>query len=278
MGPKANPDGLGRACLALAAALAMASGPIGASAADDPAATAPGHALYGDPAVPDISGLWFGSYEGAPGEVPQTPVEPRNLVHWAPWPPPLTPAYQKLSDDRAAAAKAGRAIGDLGAQCLPFGAPRAITGRSYPNEITQTPGVVSVWVFGTFPLMIWTDGRPHPKDLKPSYNGHSIGYWQGDTLYVDTVGIVAGVMVDSARRIVHSDKLHMKTTIELVGPDVLHVHVVLYDPDAFTEPMVTTNIWRRQSGPRWQLYDDISCWENNRNQVDDTGATGFTTF
>ena len=85
-------------------------------------------------------------------------------------------------------------------------------------------------------------------------------------------------MVDSARRIITSDKLHMKTTIERVGPDVLHMHVVLYDDDAFTEPMVTTNIWRRKSGPAWQLYDDMSCWENNRNQVDSSGATGFTTF
>jgi hypothetical protein len=29
----------------------------------------------------------------------------------------------------------------------------------------------------------------HPKDLKPTYMGHSIGHWDGNTLVVDTVGL-----------------------------------------------------------------------------------------
>ena len=29
-----------------------------------------------------------------------------------------------------------------------------------------------------------TGGRPHPDDLEPSYPGHSIGRWHGDTLVV----------------------------------------------------------------------------------------------
>ena len=32
------------------------------------------------------------------------------------------------------------------------------------------------------------DGRPHPEHLTPSYHGHSIGHWKGDTSVVDTVG------------------------------------------------------------------------------------------
>ena len=35
---------------------------------------------------------------------------------------------------------------------------------------------------------IYLDGRPHPKDFDPSYVGHSIGHWEGDTLVVDTIG------------------------------------------------------------------------------------------
>ncbi len=273
MGHGTELNGLRWAGVALAAALAVVS--ICARAAEDPTATAPGHTLYGDPAVPDISGLWLGSYEAVPGEVIQVPVEERNIIRWAPWPPPQTPAYQANADERIAALKAGKPIGDISARCLPFGQPHAFTGRVYPSEITQTPGVVSVWVFGTFPVMIWTDGRPHPEDLKASYNGHSIGYWEGDTLYVDTVGILPPTMVDSARHVVHSAKLHMKSTFRRVTPDVLHVHVTLYDEDAFTEPMVTTNIWRRKSGPEWQVLDDISCFENNRN---DTAPAGFKKF
>ena len=261
--------------MALLLVAAVMGGSTCAYGADDPVATAPGHTLYGDPAVPDISGLWQGSYEAIPDEVIQVPIEQRNIVRWAPWPPPQTPTYQAKADERIAALQAGKPIGDISARCLPFGQPHAFTGRVYPSEITQTPGVVSLWVFGTFPIMIWTDGRPHPAGLKPSYNGHSIGYWQGDTLYVDTVGILPGTMVDSARHVVHSGKLHMKTIFERVAPDVLHVHVTLYDDDAFTEPMVTTNIWRRKAGPDWQVLDDISCFENNRT---DTAPAGFKKF
>jgi hypothetical protein len=34
----------------------------------------------------------------------------------------------------------------------------------------------------------------HPDRLKPSYAGHSIGHWEGNTLVVDTVGFAAGVL------------------------------------------------------------------------------------
>ena len=34
----------------------------------------------------------------------------------------------------------------------------------------------------------------HPDDLEPSYAGHSIGHWEGDTLVVDTIGFAEGVL------------------------------------------------------------------------------------
>jgi hypothetical protein len=46
----------------------------------------------------------------------------------------------------------------------------------------------------------------HPAGLTPSNTGHSIGKWEGDTLVVDTVGFVAGVLVPPTR---NSDKLHI---------------------------------------------------------------------
>jgi hypothetical protein len=266
--------------LALAAILALAAAaPTAGMAADDPAATAPGHTLYGDPAVPDISGLWLGTYTSAPGDTPQVPVEPRDITRWAPWPPPLTPAYQKEQDEIAAAAKQGRAIGNTGARCLPFGMPSMLTVGVYQNEIIQTPGAVTISAFSQLPIIVWTDGRSHPKDLKPSYNGHTIGYWDGDTLHADTVGIISTTPIGpSEPRTPHSGKLHMQWTIRRVGPDVLHMQITLYDDDAFTEPMVTTELLHRKAGAGWQQLDDISCFENNRNTADSGGAPGFDKF
>jgi len=41
---------------------------------------------------------------------------------------------------------------------------------------------------GEFPRQIYMDGRGHPKDPNPTWLGHSVGRWEGDTLVVDTVG------------------------------------------------------------------------------------------
>jgi hypothetical protein len=265
-------NGLG---VAAAALLALAGG-SGANAADS--AKAPVVSLYGDKGVPEISGLWLGTSTGVPGTHPRTP-DGRPQTYWTPWPPPLTPAYQKRADDLIAAAKSGRAVGDTGAKCMPFGLPRMLTAKAYPDEIVQTPGAVTLYIFNTFPIVIWTDGRGHPKDWKPSYNGHSIGYWQGDTLYADTVGILDTTPVDSVLRTPHSGKLHIKTAIQRVADDILHFTVTLYDEDALTEPMVTTNIWQRKRGAEWAVLDDASCFENNREISDPGGAAaGFGKF
>src|SRR5690606_17093114 len=39
----------------------------------------------------------------------------------------------------------------------------------------------------------------HPADLEPSYAGHSIGRWEGETLVVDTIGSAAGVLSPPTR-------------------------------------------------------------------------------
>jgi hypothetical protein len=138
-------NGLG---VAAAALLALAGG-SGANAADS--AKAQVVSLYGDKGVPNISGLWLGTATGVPGTQPKTP-DGRPQTYWAPWPPPLTPAYQKRADERIAAQAAGRAIGDNGARCLPFGMPWGFISKVYQDEIVQTPGAVTILVFNTFPL------------------------------------------------------------------------------------------------------------------------------
>jgi hypothetical protein len=46
----------------------------------------------------------------------------------------------------------------------------------------------------------------HPTDIAPSYAGHSIGHWDGETLVVDTVGIESGVLVPPT---LNSEQLHV---------------------------------------------------------------------
>ena len=253
-----------------------------AQAADKQHWPPPGVSYYGDPSVPDISGLWLGTVMGVPGKGPQnntgSTADGRPPAYWAPWPLPYTPAFQKIYDERVEATKKGRALGDIGSRCLPFGMTFAISSKVYPDEIVQTPGQVTIFIFGTFPITVWTDGRGHPKDWVPSYNGHSIGHWVGDALHVDTVGIKGETPLDGMRN-PHSAKLNVKWSIQRVAKEVLHFHIRLYDEDAFTEPVVTTNISHRKDDPRWQIWDDASCFENNKTLS--PGATepgGFIKF
>jgi hypothetical protein len=46
----------------------------------------------------------------------------------------------------------------------------------------------------------------HPDNIEPSYAGHSIGNWDGDTLVVDTVGFTAGVLSPPTR---NSEQMHI---------------------------------------------------------------------
>lgn len=46
----------------------------------------------------------------------------------------------------------------------------------------------------------------HPADITPSYAGHSIGNWEGDTLVVDTIGFEPGVLSPPTRS---SAQLHI---------------------------------------------------------------------
>ena len=46
----------------------------------------------------------------------------------------------------------------------------------------------------------------HPATLEPSYAGHSIGTWEGDTLVVDTVGFAEGVLTPPTRS---SEQMHI---------------------------------------------------------------------
>jgi hypothetical protein len=75
------------------------------------------------------------------------------------------------------------------------------------NRITQQQDriVINYGLF-SFERVIEMNVREHPAKLAPSYAGHSIGRWDGDTLVVDTVGFTPGVIAPPVR---NSDKLHV---------------------------------------------------------------------
>jgi hypothetical protein len=83
----------------------------------------------------------------------------------------------------------------------------------------------------SFERVIHMDTDEHPANLVPSYAGHSIGRWDGDTLVVDTIGFEPGVLVAPIR---HSDRLHVVERFTLDPQTVvLHRSYVAEDPVYF---------------------------------------------
>ena len=88
--------------------------------------------------------------------------------------------------------------------------------------------------FGRNIRQIYTDGRPHPADLQPTWMGHSIGKWDGDTFVVDTVGISDVNWLDRMGH-PHSDKLHLIERFRRVDDKTLQLNLTIDDPIAYTK-------------------------------------------
>ncbi len=75
------------------------------------------------------------------------------------------------------------------------------------DRITQNKDTI-VLEYGQFGLKrtIFMNMKEHPRAVKPSRAGHSIGHWDGDTLVVDTVGFLPGFLNTP---VPNSDQLHV---------------------------------------------------------------------
>ena len=76
------------------------------------------------------------------------------------------------------------------------------------------------------------DGRPHPTgdDLRPSYLGHSIGHWEGDTLVIDSVGFNEKIWVIGA--FPSTEQLHIVERITRPSLKALKYEATIDDPGA----------------------------------------------
>jgi hypothetical protein len=117
--------------------------------------------------------------------------------------------------------------------CLPLGV--VMSTFVFPYQTVQTPKALVMLYEGEFPRQVYLDGRGHPKDLNPTWLGHSIGRWEGDTLVVDTVGFNGKVWVGFPG-LPSSEMLHI--TERYTRPDMGHlaVEITVDDPGAYVKP------------------------------------------
>jgi hypothetical protein len=176
--------------------------------------------------------------------------------------PPMTP-WGKAQFDASKPSQGARGVtlektNDLVYKCIPPGMPY-IYLQFFPMQILQTPTeVIELFESDHTVRHIFVDGRPHPADLSPTYNGHSIGHWEGDTLVVDTVGLLAKTWLD---RLGHpkSEQMHIVEHIRRLDSKTLQVDLLFDDPKSYPKPW-NAQI-RFQLHPDWDILEDV-CEDN----------------
>jgi hypothetical protein len=163
--------------------------------------------------------------------------------------PKLKPAAQKLYDEAGKAAKEGKAFNDVTGHCWPPGLPIMMT-RVWPIQMIQLPtAVVMISNFENQIRWVFTDGRKHsdPNIYVPSYNGESIGHWEGKTLIIDTTNVETKQhFID--RSVPISDKFHVVEYITLKdNGNVLSDEFHMTDPENWEGEWVSTKTYRRQT-------------------------------
>jgi hypothetical protein len=119
-------------------------------------------------------------------------------------------------------------------------------GRTY---FMQTPKeVYIVWQRDQIVRHVYLD-QDHTANPKPSWNGESVGHYEGDTLVVDTIGLTTKSFVDLFRT-PHSDKLHVVERYRMIeGGNALQVEMTIDDPASFVKPWKVTKRWAKVTPP-----------------------------
>jgi hypothetical protein len=166
------------ACALAAANPASAqAGQQGAPAVPEPlSALSPANLAKPRPKAPfDLTGTW--QHDGR-----------ANTWRFVPETFKLTPQAQAHYDLGVKALKDGGVYRDDIGQCWPAGLPLIMT-RVWPIAVIQLPtAIYMVSGFMNSLRVIYLDGRSHtdPDIVVRSFNGESIGRWEGETLVVDT--------------------------------------------------------------------------------------------
>jgi hypothetical protein len=171
--------------------------------------------------TPDLSGVWLGG--GANDGDISRGLKPGEEVKMLPWAADLVKSRQSKDDPEA--------------NCMPAGIPRS---SPYPWRILQTPTHYYIVFEGNIHSFrqIFMDGRKHPADPNPTWYGHSVGHWEGDTLVIDTVGFNDRFWFDYVGH-PHTESLHTIERYRRTDAGHLSIEVTIDDPKTYQKPFTT---------------------------------------
>ena len=229
-------------------------------------------------AVQDFSGVWEEATLGAPTEPSATP----QAIFAGPdeQPPPggepqlrepYATEYRLLGEKKRVAAREGRPIADTRSRCLPLGMP-AMMVPIFPIEIIQTPHkiVIVAEEYSQVRHIYLNEAMPPREELTPSYNGHSVGRWHGNTLVITTTGI----REDSRFwDFPHSARMIVTERWTRARGGLLKNSITMTDPTVLAKPYTFSVVYRRRPGAKIMEY----LCDNNRYRVDGNGGAVLDT-
>jgi hypothetical protein len=193
---------------------------------------------------PDLSGVW---------DIPYTPDMGRGVQGGLPFTPVGADDFKNYDPAKF----------DYTGHCLPAGLTRLVN-TPMPMEIVQTPKR-TVFLFEGFSsyIVVPTDGRKHTKDPDPTWYGESIGWYEGDTLVVDSVGFNDKTRLDTIGH-GHSDQLHVIQRFTRTDAKAIAFEITIEDPKMYAKPFTNKRTFRLNPG---ELIE-YSCMENNKDLLD----------
>ncbi len=193
---------------------------------------------------PDLNGVWDIPYtndmsRGVPGGLPFTPLGADDFKNYDP------------------------AKFDYTGHCLPAGLTRLVN-TPMPMEIVQTPKKVALLFegFSEF-IIVPTDGRAHKKSPDPTWSGESIGWYEGDTFVIDSIGFNDRTRLDTIGH-PHSDQMHLVQRFTRTSPTTMAFEITVEDPKMYTKPFTNTRTFRIAKGELMEY----SCMENNKDLLE----------
>ena len=216
---------------------------------------------------PDLNGVWhhyFGGLVhavgdnsfalgfGAPKALPGAPPPPR------PQPDPL-PEYKAQYLAKVKLLNQNQVKEDGALHCMNPGVPRI----GAPHQIVQTPKQV-IFLYADATGNQWrvipVDGRGHgtDPDAEGTYNGDSVGHWEGDTLVVDVTRLTGDSWLGD-NGLFHSSKLQVTERFRRVG-DTIQYTMTADDPQVLAKPWT---IYRTVTLQMDTLEEAAPCVDND---------------
>jgi hypothetical protein len=251
--------GLGAAAVLGCAAIAIISPMLSAQSAPAPA---PAGKMRDFASLPDWTGIWMGN--GNLFDQPGGNANRPDARDHPPYKPEWEAAYKEFLDTVVSQDK----FSDPLTSGYPGGMMRMMSPARGLQFVLRPE---QVWIIYERPDVryIYTDGRPFPPndELWPTFEGYSIGHWEGDTLVVETRSIRGGIPIDRTGAAL-SDAATVTERIRKVDARTLQSDVTVVDPIAFTRPWTVTRRYTKRAEP-FPRMENVSSLENNRNPLVD---------